>query len=145
MADNRRGFNPHSPIMFAVGDRSGISLQDAMDENYRGLLGRDDGMFFGSSRTAISLRVQWPGGAPWARHVNTVDWRKQRGPITRSKLSNKIARIVHSFIENNQGTAIAVDEWRVGAGHIELKDLILDRIEHVSKGSWQPHIYVIRP
>lgn len=58
MANNRRGFNAGPPIMFVVGDRSGISLQSAMDECYKGLLGRDDGMFVGSPCTAISLRIQ---------------------------------------------------------------------------------------
>lgn len=41
--------------------------------------------------------------------------------------------------------AKADEDWRVGAGHIQLKDLILESIEHVTKGSWQPRIFVIRP
>jgi hypothetical protein len=45
----------------------------------------------------------------------------------------------------NQGMDTAEEDWRVGVGHIELKDLILDRIDQVSKGSWQPQIYVMRP
>lgn len=57
-ANNRRGFNPEPPIMFAVGNQTGMSLQDAMDERYEGLVGRDDGMFVGCDCTAISLRIE---------------------------------------------------------------------------------------
>lgn len=57
-ANSRRGFNPEPPIRFAVGDRSGMSLQDAINERYEGLVGRDDGMFVGCDCTAISLRIE---------------------------------------------------------------------------------------
>jgi hypothetical protein len=57
-ANSRRGFNPEPPIMFAIGNQSGMSLQDAMDERYEGLVGRDDAMFIGCNCTAISLRIE---------------------------------------------------------------------------------------
>ena len=55
---NIRNFHPKPPIRFAVGDHGGMSLQDAMDEKYEGLVGRDDGMFLGCDCTAISLRLE---------------------------------------------------------------------------------------
>ena len=87
--NSKRGFNREPPITFDVGDQNGMSLQDAMDEKYSGLVGRDDGMFVGCGCTAISLRIQvckflqgvrffhplfgflsqWPGCEPWTRHV----------------------------------------------------------------------------
>ncbi|KAF9785303.1 hypothetical protein BJ322DRAFT_822813 [Thelephora terrestris] len=150
MRTNKKGgFCPAPPITFAVGNQSGILLQDAIDERFEGLLARDDGMFVGCRSTAISFRIQlpsqWPGLQPWTCHINTLDWKKSRGAITRSKLTYKIAKAVNSFIEVNQGMDTAEEDWRVGVGHIELKDLILDRIDQVSKGSWQPQIYVMRP
>jgi len=57
-AKGRRGFNPEPSIRFTVGNQSGMSLQDAMDERYEGLVGRDDGMFVGCDCTAISLRLE---------------------------------------------------------------------------------------
>jgi hypothetical protein len=57
-ANTRRGFNRVPPITFAVGDRVGILLQDALNERYEGLVDRDDGMFVGCGCTAISLRIQ---------------------------------------------------------------------------------------
>ena len=41
----KREFRRESPIKFALKDQDGISLQDAMDEKYEGLIGRDDGTF----------------------------------------------------------------------------------------------------
>lgn len=57
-ANSKRGFNREPPITFAVNDRDGMSLQDAMNEKYEGLEGRDDSMFVGCGCTAISLRLQ---------------------------------------------------------------------------------------
>lgn len=57
-ANNRGRFHPEPPIMFAVGNQSGIPLQDAMEERYEGLVGRDEGMFVGCDSTAISFRIQ---------------------------------------------------------------------------------------
>ena len=45
----------------------------------------------------------------------------------------------------NQENDIGEERWRVGSGHIELKDLVLDSIEHVTKGSWQPQIFAVLP
>jgi len=54
----KRGFYPEPPIRFNIGNESGMSLQDAIDEKYEGLAGRDDGMFLGCECTAISLRIE---------------------------------------------------------------------------------------
>jgi len=43
----------------------------------------------------------------------------------------------------NQEMDVGDESWRVGNGYIELKDLVLDSIEHVTKGSWQPQIFVM--
>ena len=34
------------------------------------------------------------------------------------------------------------EKWRLGTGHITIDQLTLVALEHVSKGSWQPHFYV---
>ena len=34
------------------------------------------------------------------------------------------------------------EKWRLGAGHITIDQITLVALEHVSKGSWQPHFYV---
>ena len=34
------------------------------------------------------------------------------------------------------------EKWRLGPGHITIDQITLVALEHVSKGSWQPHFYV---
>ena len=57
---SKRRFRRELPIKFVVGGQDGMSLQDAMDQKYEGLVGRDDGMFLGCGCTAISLRLEVP-------------------------------------------------------------------------------------
>ena len=35
--------------------------------------------------------------------------------------------------------------WAVGPGKIEATDLMLLRLDHVSRGSWQVHIQLLHP
>ena len=35
--------------------------------------------------------------------------------------------------------------WAVGARKIEVTDLVLVRLDHVSKGSWQAQVQLLRP
>jgi hypothetical protein len=35
--------------------------------------------------------------------------------------------------------------WGVGAHKIEVTDLVLVRLDHVSKGSWQAQLQLLRP
>lgn len=35
--------------------------------------------------------------------------------------------------------------WSVGPRKIEVTDLVLVRLDHVSKGSWQAHLQLLRP
>jgi hypothetical protein len=47
----------HPPIEFDHNSKGGMSLRDAMDGEYQGLLGRDDPMFLGFG-SSVSLRIQ---------------------------------------------------------------------------------------
>ena len=57
-ANGGRRFNGELPITFAIGVQAGMSLHDAINERYEGLVGRDDEMFTTCECTAISLRIQ---------------------------------------------------------------------------------------
>jgi len=37
------------------------------------------------------------------------------------------------------------ETWRVGPGRITAADLMLVRLDHVSKGSWQAQLRLVRP
>ncbi|KAH9983767.1 hypothetical protein BJV77DRAFT_1041289 [Russula vinacea] len=61
-------------------------------------------------------------------------FRNPPGPITRSKLAKNVAKSV--------GWDPA---WLVGPRRIEVNDLVLVRLDHVSKGSWQVHLQLLHP
>ena len=77
-ANNRGGFHPEPPIVFAVGDQSGIPLQDAIDGRFEGLVGRDEEMFVGCGCNSISLRIQVQISVPlplidfWTKGLLTI-------------------------------------------------------------------------
>jgi hypothetical protein len=110
----------HPPIEFDHNFKGVMSLRDAMDGEYQGLLGRDDPMFLGFG-SSISLRIQVrmfvntlkvvlivstsflclkiKGYEPWHQKIYTMDWCSPPRPITRAKLSTNIARHVKKFIQ----------------------------------------------
>ncbi|KAF9644729.1 hypothetical protein BDM02DRAFT_874158 [Thelephora ganbajun] len=133
-------FIPENPITFpsrSGGD--GIVLTDAINENFDHLIGRDDHVFVEYTGSAITLRLEWPGYESWAGQIRTKDWRRKPEPVTRAKLATEVAKKVRSFIRDNidKPTTSGSERWRVGPGFIEVKDLVLIRLLHVSKGSWQ--------
>jgi hypothetical protein len=51
---------------------------------------------------------------------------------------SSLSGLTRLFQENaNEPILSGSEGWRVGPGALEAKDLILVRLEHVSKGSWQ--------
>ncbi|KAF9644044.1 hypothetical protein BDM02DRAFT_3103514, partial [Thelephora ganbajun] len=81
----------------------------------------------------------WPGYKSWTKQIKTKDWRREPKPITKAKLANEVAKKVQNFIQDNINELITPgsERWKVGPGFIEAKDLVLVRLVHVSKGSWQ--------
>lgn len=138
-----------APIHFWVDSphECGISLSDALHSRVRRLLNRDETVFEGRG-PSVSIRLEWPGYRQWSRQIPTKDFRSPPGPITRAKLAKNVAKCVQRFITERQGHTLEEDtdsRWRVGPNHIQLEDLILVSIHHVSMGSWQPQLRLRRP
>ncbi|KAH9840222.1 uncharacterized protein C8Q71DRAFT_746403 [Rhodofomes roseus] len=136
------------PIMFYLQNpqRCGITLQDALNGKFMDLMGRDDHMFINRG-PSVSIRLMWPGYAPWSRQIPTRDFRSPPQPITKAKLAKNVAKTVQRFIHDMEQRPMEEDAnpvWRVGAGHIQLQDLTLVGLQHVSMGSWQAYV-VLRP
>ena len=61
-----------------------------------------------------------------------------------------MAKCVQRFMQDRKGQPMeeeADSQWKIGDGpnDIKLDDLVLVSIHHVSLGSWQPHLRLIRP
>jgi len=128
-------------------DELGIPLRDALHGRFAKLVARDEPMFQ-ERGPSISVRLNWPGYQPWSRQIPTRDFRNPPGPITRSKLAKNVAKSVSRFITEHQGRPMEEDGepiWAVGGRKIEVNDLVLVRLDHVSKGSWQAQLQLLHP
>ncbi|OBZ73112.1 hypothetical protein A0H81_06650 [Grifola frondosa] len=136
------------PIMFIMQnpEACGIVLRDALTSKFMRLVGREDLMFEGRG-PSVSIRLMWPGYAPWSRQIPTRDFRTPPLPITRSKLAKNVAKTIQRFISDMHKRPMedgADPRWRVGEGRITVDDLVLVGLENVSMGSWQAHVRLRR-
>ncbi|TFY76503.1 hypothetical protein EWM64_g7510 [Hericium alpestre] len=137
------------PILFYMAKpyEEGISMNDALHNRFSRLHDRDEAMFK-ERGPSISVRINWPGYAPWSRQIPTRDFRNPPGPITRAKLAKNVAKSVQRFIQDHEHRPMEEDgepQWRVGRGRIDVFDIVLVRLEHVSKGSWQAQLQLLHP
>ncbi|KZT71953.1 hypothetical protein DAEQUDRAFT_665046 [Daedalea quercina L-15889] len=132
------------PIMFFTQNphRCGIPLMDALNGRFMNLADRDDPMFVNRG-PSVSIRLMWPGYTQWSKQIPTRDFRTPPQPVTRSKLAKNVAKTIQRFMQDMERTPMeedAVPQWRVGSGHIQLHDLVLVGLQHVSMGSWQAYV-----
>ncbi|KAI0044756.1 hypothetical protein FA95DRAFT_1561869 [Auriscalpium vulgare] len=128
-------------------EEHGISLADALNDRFARLAGCDEPMFIDRG-PSISVRINWPGYQPWSRQIPTRDFRNPPEPITRAKLAKNVAKSVQRFIQEHKNRAMeeeGEEEWMIGPQKIDLFDLVLIRLDHVSKGSWQAQLQLARP
>ncbi|KAF9054426.1 hypothetical protein BJ165DRAFT_714621 [Panaeolus papilionaceus] len=130
-------------------DQCGISLKDALQFRTKNLRDRDM-VVFQNRGPSVSIRLEWPGYRQWSRQIPTKDFRSPPGPITLAKLAKNVAKCVQRFMQDRKSLPMEEDGnplWRIGDGpdDIRLEDLVLVSIHHVSLGSWQPQLRLIRP
>ncbi|KAI0825850.1 hypothetical protein BC629DRAFT_1269922, partial [Irpex lacteus] len=137
------------PIMFysANGETCGIRCTDALSSRFAGLHGRDDPMFE-QRGPSVSIRLMWPGYAPWSRQIPTRDFRSPPQPITRAKLAKNVAKTIKRFLEDMETKPMEDDanpHFKVGRKpYITIDDLEIVGLQHVSMGSWQAHVRLHR-
>lgn len=122
-------------ICFTVGNKEGIKLTDALDTSFNGLDSRDELMFDGDTRSAISCRINFDGFGAWekAKQISTKNYQRKRTSITKKKLGHDVAKLVRTYLD---------DLERAGCPyHIPFEDMFLVRLAHVARGSWQPEIW----
>jgi len=136
---------PRDPIYFSVDNCPGINLERALRRRSTHLDGWDDPIFRNISTKAITCRFLFPGYADGSAQISTLDWRKTRGSINRSKLAYEVAKKLDRYLESIAGQAMegSVDQqWRVGEGFMFLRNMYLVRLLSVSTGSYQPEVWV---
>ena len=98
--------------------------------------------------------------------IHALDWTRKRRPITRGKLAHEVARRLERYLRDMDVRRIAVystlesltdapqglipdasveTRWTIGQGSTRIDRLFLVRLVSVSKGSFQPEIWVADP
>ncbi|KAF9226280.1 hypothetical protein BS17DRAFT_815155 [Gyrodon lividus] len=127
-----------NPITFNLENtsESGIPIVDIINgtDNFRCLQERTQA-FGDMGKKTFTLRVLWPGYKPLNKTVATKDWTKERSPVTRGKLAEVVATTVRDLIERYRNEAYDPDyaAWNVGPNGIQLQDIVLVALHHVSK------------
>ncbi|KAK7019615.1 hypothetical protein R3P38DRAFT_1255110 [Favolaschia claudopus] len=142
----------HLPIIFDVINSSeyGILVSDALNGGARWLRHSDDEVVFRYG-PSLSIQLEWPGYQQWSRRIRVPDSRSPpRRPFTMAMLARSIARCIRQFVlqcYTEPMQADADERWKIGPGpnEIKLEDLILECIDEVAKGCWQPQLKLRRP
>lgn len=139
-------FERSESVSFHVDGCLGQNMGDALRNQFPGLCGRDDPVLQGA-RGAISCRMSFPGYSPNKPvQICTTDYRKDRHPITRSKLAYDVAKKLGQYLDLMRSShvidATTNNLWTIGQGFMHLDNMYLSELESVSKGSYQPTIWV---
>ncbi|KAI9431534.1 hypothetical protein F5148DRAFT_164768 [Russula earlei] len=99
---------------------------------------KTDELMFKEHGSSILVHFLWPGYRPWSRQIPTRDCRNQAGLVTRAKLAKNVAESVARFITKHRRRQMEEDgdpAWAVGPRKTDVFDLVLVRLDNVSKGS----------
>ncbi|KAI0723625.1 hypothetical protein C8Q76DRAFT_723479 [Earliella scabrosa] len=89
----------------------------------------------------MSVRLQFDGHRPYTRQINVGRIKRTRRSLTRGELATLVAKEIVRFIdkEKQYGTPLRLLEREVSSA-----DLVLVKVRHVSRGSIQPEIGLLR-
>lgn len=147
---NRWNDEPSEPILFPVKGRPGVNMGDARRGNVEGLEGRDNLVLQGP-RKAVSCRFWFPGYRLSDRYeIPTKYWRRERTPIKRSMLAEKVAKRLEEYLDlmtSSYTMDTSTDEqWRIHPqGFMNLDNMYLEKLVSASTGTFQPVIWVWIP
>ncbi|KAI0344858.1 hypothetical protein BDW22DRAFT_1355025 [Trametopsis cervina] len=138
------GWRRKESITFQSDLGQGISLTAALHGESQGLVDRHEPVLAGCG-DKVSYHIHFQGYSAFrCQKYSYYQKHGQKFPNTRAKVARQIAEAVQDFIEKRQHERND-GEWRVGPGHIELKDLYLIELRHVASGCFQPILGVVRP
>lgn len=136
-------------VVFRVNGYPGVSVVDALRNKFSALEDRDEPVLQ-DGRTAFSCRFLFPGCPPSkAYQIFTKRWNKGSDPIVRSQLANHIARKLKEYLDSVTSSQTAGGspngERLIDQGMMAFKNMYLAKLDCVSKGSFQPEIWVMDP
>lgn len=89
----------------------------------------------------VSLRLNWPGYPPRVKQLNIKNFKKDNGFISKATLGKRVAQTIQVMMKELQAYNYS-GRYAIGPGGIQFEDVMLGFLEHRSKGSWQPQLYI---
>ncbi|KAH0836606.1 hypothetical protein J3R83DRAFT_8306 [Lanmaoa asiatica] len=88
------------PIIFVTKapNEWGVSLEDVRNGKTNHLVDKNAPVLQNCG-PSVSIRINWPGYSPFKRQISSRNWRKTKGPITKEKLAQILAKTTSRFIE----------------------------------------------
>jgi len=109
-------------------------LTDAADPKYIGTPDQNDRVLnYGGVGGAVSCRLNFSGREIAKSKISTTNYKDVPEPITKKKLASEVAKLVERHIETIRA--------QVDCSDITFETLVLTKICHVSKASWQPDLW----
>ncbi|EKM52713.1 uncharacterized protein PHACADRAFT_31187 [Phanerochaete carnosa HHB-10118-sp] len=123
-------------IRFYEGGRPGMRLSNALNRVFQNLARGNDVPQLSEQAKKITIRINWPGYQSWSQVVHAFDHSYETRPITIAKLAHEIAKNVRLLKSDMRGVACSSADWSLD--QINVEELVLVELRHVSTGSWQP-------
>ncbi|GJE92940.1 hypothetical protein PsYK624_090990 [Phanerochaete sordida] len=123
-------------IRFTEGGRPGVRLSNALNKVFQNLAKSNEVPKLSEQAKKITIRINWPGYQPWSYVVHAFDHSYEVRPITLAKLAHEVAKTVR-LLKNDMATSGTVSpDWSLN--NVNIEELVLLELRHVSTGSWQP-------
>ncbi|KAI0058988.1 hypothetical protein BV25DRAFT_1829544 [Artomyces pyxidatus] len=134
------------PIFFIQQDAEGVGIPvlEALRKKTHTLRDSYSPVELGG-KTTTQLRIRWSGYPESHRQLQIRDETQDRNPIALGRLATHVAKSMQRFFDAPGVPDSKADpRWRVGAGGIQLQDVILIGVVHTSAGTWQPILQLSR-
>ncbi|KAI0789015.1 hypothetical protein BC629DRAFT_1513551 [Irpex lacteus] len=94
----------------------------------------------------ITIRILWPGYCDSDLQISVRNDKRNAQPITKPKLAFNVCKVILRIIKelSHQSPIVSGQEQWVIPSDVSPKDVVLAQLRHVSRGSWQPVLYVVR-
>ncbi|EKM52681.1 uncharacterized protein PHACADRAFT_211903 [Phanerochaete carnosa HHB-10118-sp] len=130
-------FERRASVIFPPGTslRRALARAFANDTRFQQRISTSD-----PSKLKFTLRLEWPGYAPWNCNIQGTERAGHSEPVLLSVLAERVAHAVEKFlaksVQQNADIPPSKPGWNVDA--IRFEGLSLVELRHVSEGSWQP-------
>ncbi|KAI0747961.1 hypothetical protein C8Q80DRAFT_1270416 [Daedaleopsis nitida] len=130
-------FPPQHTITFTTNSGEGVNLGAALLGALHDLHHKDGDAFSPEMgvNAKIGLRIQVQGYPEYTRQINARRANRGADPIPLARLCTKIAEEMQKYMVQN--------DLRLRGHTLNLDNVVLKKLYHVSQGSWQPEFAVV--